>query len=161
MNDYFSPPGIHKQPSEKRCGAMVPECLPHICICMIGYDRNPHFSHRSKRKCSYVLVQTSTRPTPNLIDWTWRRCERGWICSYLIGDEDFIFGKKVIPFFGARAAAPVATTTLGLRGCTRARPKEVVVWYTNGVHKYPSLICWNRVVLKDVWRARTQCSLVR
>ena len=69
------------------------------------------------------------RPILNLIDWTWRRCERGRICSYLIGDEDFIFGKKVIPFFRARAAAPVATTTLGLRGCACARPKEVVVWY--------------------------------
>ena len=51
----------------------------------------------------------------------------------MIGGEDFIFGKKVIPFFRARAAAPVAMTTLGLRGCTCARPKEVVVWYTNGV----------------------------
>ena len=57
------------------------------------------------------------------------RCERGWICSYLIGGEDFIFGKKVISFFRARAVAPVATTALGLRGCTCARPKEVVVWY--------------------------------
>ena len=51
----------------------------------------------------------------------------------MIGDEDFIFDKKAIPFFRARAAAPVATITLGLRGCTCARPKEVVVWYTNGV----------------------------
>ena len=37
-----------------------------------------------------------------------------------------------MPFFRARAAAPVATTTLGLRSCACARPKEVVVWYTNG-----------------------------
>ena len=38
------------------------------------------------------------RPILNLIDWTWRRCERGRICSYLIGDEDFIFGKKLYHF---------------------------------------------------------------
>ena len=96
-----------------------------------GYDRNSHFSHRSRRKCSYVLVRTSTWPT-NLMDRTRRRCDRGRICSYLIGGDGFIFYKKVTPFFGARAAAPVATTTLGLRSCTCARPKEVVDWYTNG-----------------------------
>ena len=131
MNDRFSPPGIPKQLSAKRCGAMASECFLHICICMVGYDCTSHFSHRSRRKCSYVLVRTFIRPIPNLTDWTWRRCKRGRICSYLIGDEDFIFGKKVITFFRARAAAPVAATTLGLRGCTCARPKEVVVWYTN------------------------------
>ena len=53
----------------------------------------------------------------------------------LIGDDDFIFG-KVLPFFRARAAAPVAMTTLGLRSCTCARPKEAVVWYTNGEPVY-------------------------
>ena len=62
----------------------------------------------------------------------------------MIGDEDFIFGKKVIPFFRARTAAPVATTTLGLRSCTCARPKEVVVWYTNGAFGL-WMVIWARV----------------
>ena len=68
----------------------------------------------------------------------------------LTGDDDFIFGKKVIPFFRARAAAPVATTTLGLCSCTCARPKEVVVWYTNGAYFIYSFE-WVRVSLLSLF----------
>ena len=39
------------------------------------------------------------------------------------------FSKKSYTIF---AAAPVATTSLGLGICTCPRPKEVVDWYTNG-----------------------------
>ena len=48
-----------------------------------------------------------------------------------------------------RAAAPVATTTLGLRGCTCA-PKEVVNWFTSeqfavGLSVYRHVM-WNDVI---------------
>ena len=49
----------------------------------------------------------------------------------MICDDDFTSTKKLYHFLEPRAAAPVATTTLGLRKCSCARPKEVVDWYAN------------------------------
>ena len=51
--------------------------------------------------------------------------------------------KKLYHFLEPQAAAPVATTSLGLGICTCPRPKEVVDWYTNG-EGYPDKLVWVR-----------------
>ena len=54
------------------------------------------------------------------------------------------FYKKSYAIFIPRAAAPVATTTLGPGTCPR--PKEVVDWYTNGENGIPLVLTTVRTV---------------
>ena len=55
------------------------------------------------------------------------------------------FFLKSYAIFVPRAAAPVATTSLGLGICTCPRPKEVVDWYTNGADRGLGFL-WVRVL---------------
>ena len=54
--------------------------------------------------------------------------------------------KKLYHFLEPRAAAPVATTSLGLGICTCPRPKEVVDRYSIPmVEDTPNMLLWVRV----------------